>query len=605
MPPQAIVNSLSGKPEQYQASRSDTSPVTSVPARSFQGPTASADGQCTGGYEKGLRPLLATSTSRVIEKTTLDPNQIQHFFNIYVSFYHTAFPVILQASPDHIYEASPLLFWTIIMTAARHDSPDFLLLQVLVPAVKKLLWSTIANPPHTLPGLQAMSILCVWTFPGPSMPIDITFILAGILKSAALHAGLHRPDVLTHYSRMKFALTTAELNEAVHIWCCIYIAVEGVAVGNGQQPYFYADRTIDKASDASNPHELSEMLHQAILLQAFCNKVHLAMFDVDRLEESAAQSTRTSILRALEGDLRELENRLCLSRSRRPSTQFLSSRFQLHAYWLFVEEETPPRREGIIKAFNTAIQLVNEISRGDMDGNPAKYLRFSAVRTCATAAIFMSRIIHSSYRQYVDVDQGTYAFNTALSIFRQCSVEDNDMNGRKTKVLAQIWNIHAELCQTNPQPPSLVLKSRLFFSIAHDALWLWRESYAGQPGNGAPGLPSPLLSPISTKRHLDPASIDRQQVPSPLPAHRVGYSNKNIQRPNTSDDHTDLSASAGHLFSPMDNFTNAVSVGHSMVGPLEPEDTAPNAGYLTPDAMHFDMMFPDPYSDQTWLETMI
>lgn len=72
-----------------------------------------------------------------------------------------------------------------------------------------------------------MAILCVWTAPGPSMPTDITYLLAGILKSAAMHGGLHRPDNLTHYSRARYTLTKAELQEAVTVWCCIYIAVEG------------------------------------------------------------------------------------------------------------------------------------------------------------------------------------------------------------------------------------------------------------------------------------------------------------------------------------------------------------------------------------------
>jgi transcriptional regulatory protein LEU3 len=125
-----------------------------------------------------------------------------------------------------------LLFWTIVLTAARHDSHDFSLLPALVPAVKKLLWLSIGTVPHMLPSLQAMSILCVWTFPTSSMPVDITFILAGILKSAAMHTGLHRPDILTHYSRVRSSLEPAKLRDAVKVWCCSYIAMEGYVALN-------------------------------------------------------------------------------------------------------------------------------------------------------------------------------------------------------------------------------------------------------------------------------------------------------------------------------------------------------------------------------------
>jgi transcriptional regulatory protein LEU3 len=146
----------------------------------------------------------------------------------YFSRYHNSFPVLLPStSPDAVYVESPLLFWTIIVTAARHDSLDFSLFPALVPVVKKLLWQTIGTIPHILPSLQAMSILCVWTFPASSMPIDITFLLAGILKSAAMHTGLHRPDILTHYSRTRSSLDPAKLREAVKVWCCTYVAIEG------------------------------------------------------------------------------------------------------------------------------------------------------------------------------------------------------------------------------------------------------------------------------------------------------------------------------------------------------------------------------------------
>jgi hypothetical protein len=132
-----------------------------------------------------------------------------------------------SVSPDAVYKASPVLFWTIIATAARHDCADFSLLPSLLPAVKGLLWTTIAAAPHALPSLQAMTLLCLWTFPVSTMPEDITYILAGLLKSAAIHVGLHRPDILELYSRSRAPLGKAELLQAVRVWCCIYLAVEG------------------------------------------------------------------------------------------------------------------------------------------------------------------------------------------------------------------------------------------------------------------------------------------------------------------------------------------------------------------------------------------
>lgn len=130
------------------------------------------------------------------------------------------------ASADAVYDMSPFLFWTIIMTAARHDETDLSLFQSLSPNVRTLLWSTIANAPHILPSLQAMCILCAWAFPASSMSQDITFIVSGVLKAAALHAGLYQPDAYAHFSRSRYSLSPDELREAARVWCCIYVTIE-------------------------------------------------------------------------------------------------------------------------------------------------------------------------------------------------------------------------------------------------------------------------------------------------------------------------------------------------------------------------------------------
>lgn len=59
------------------------------------------------------------------------------------------------------------------------------------------------------------------------MTEDITYILAGLLKSAAIHVGLHRPEIPDLYSGNRAPLGKAELLQAVRAWCCTYLAVEG------------------------------------------------------------------------------------------------------------------------------------------------------------------------------------------------------------------------------------------------------------------------------------------------------------------------------------------------------------------------------------------
>lgn len=372
------------------------------------------------------------------------------------------------------------------------------------------------------------------------------------------------------------------------------------------------------------------------------------MSDIDRVEGPAAQSTRSSFLRVLEHELGELRNRLGDSRSRRSSTiscryvsplndrtvqaniYFLSASFQLRAYWLFDEEgETAARREGVIKAFNTATQLIHEIHRGEMNGShPVRYLTFIATRVCIAAAIFISKVIHSNYGQYVDKERGKAAFSITISILRQCSVEDNDIEGRGTKFMAQVWRIHMAIFEESPrQPPSLSLvKSRLFFSIGHDSIWLWREKYAKQPSNGAPGLPPPMMKsaatgsqgpcPLSTGDYRPPqaSSLAPWTPPSEEPGGNLSTaqgapgnvfeerdqttflpSTKRQQSPRPLGLMDDFISARAETDTDLDPDLNRTQSGSFIApGQLEPDpNPMPNSGYLAPSDLYSDILFPD------------
>jgi hypothetical protein len=275
---------------------------------------------------------------------------------------------------------------------------------------------------------------------------------------------------------------------------------------------------------------------------------------------------------------------------------YLSTCFQVRAYWLFNDEDTTARREGVVKAFASASRYIEHLNSGDKSSLPVRYLRFLDLRICFTAAIFLSKVIHSSYRNFVDEEHGKKVFSTAISFFKNSTVEDNDMNGRSTKVLAQLWSIHKNLFDQSPQsPPRISLKSRLLFSIAHDGLWQWREKYAGQPSNGAPDLPPPLISPAETSTLEEPNSLDErgaslsESVPQPTAVDQsaigIESSNGPSLRPSSGLSKNDLMSNESELLQ-----HPGVEIG---------QQTSLNGA----DAMHFDLLFPDfdmGYATQSW-----
>ncbi|CAI6088120.1 unnamed protein product [Clonostachys chloroleuca] len=526
-------------------------------------------------------------SSRSLESVELTPDEIE-----FHTSYHPIFPILsFSVSPDSIYVSSPLLFWTIIVTAARHDAADFSLLLSLLPAVRRLLWSTIPATPHTLPSLQAMAILCLWGFPVSTMPEDTTFILSGILKSAAMHVGLHRPDILDLYSRTRSQLGRPELLQAVRCWCSIYLAIEGASVGNGHLPALPNDQTVEKASIDSNPYELPESLHTAIVTQLFCDKIHTAFGNIT--------TYGISLINDHESQLRELETRLGRFKSRLASIHFLAANFQLKSYSLFDDDDSVERRLAVLRAFDLGVQYIEALRQAEKDGFPPRYAPFMTLRVCLSVAVFISKVLHSSYGQFVDQSVAKAAFSACIPFFKQSSVEDNDMAGRTTTILSQLWMIHKDLFDASPDtPPRLSVKSRSFASIAHDGLWQWRERYAGTPSNGAPSIPPPLISPVSIAVENSPPAVGRLETSPTGNVERSNFSNSTGQ---DEGGFTDINAIYADSQQQGTIQQQEPSPSLSLVGQPElgswadlsgNDDTLTGIDFVDQDAMQFDLLFP-------------
>lgn len=98
----------------------------------------------------------------------------------------------------------------------------------------------------------------------------------------------------------------------------------------------------------------------------------------------------------------------------------------------------------------------------------------------AIAATFTLKILQGSYSQLVDAEEGQKALNLSLSLelFRKCSIDDNDLPGRFSKILAHLWT--ATPGESTPHE-GLKVTTSLGGTLLHDTLWKWREKLGGQP----------------------------------------------------------------------------------------------------------------------------
>lgn len=79
--------------------------------------------------------------------------------------------------------------------------------------------------------------------------------------------------------------------------------LHSASIGNGHQPTLPNDCTVTKAAADSNPYNLPDSLHMAILTQLLCDKIHVAFSNLD-------DPYSNSVIKVLESDLQDLEVRL-------------------------------------------------------------------------------------------------------------------------------------------------------------------------------------------------------------------------------------------------------------------------------------------------------
>lgn len=88
------------------------------------------------------------------------------------------------------HQRSPLLFWAMICTGARHFlDPGFY--QSASSKVRSLVGSNLLQVQDPIPTIQAILVLCLWPLPVDTMWKDPSHALAGLATQLAIQNGLH------------------------------------------------------------------------------------------------------------------------------------------------------------------------------------------------------------------------------------------------------------------------------------------------------------------------------------------------------------------------------------------------------------------------------
>lgn len=157
------------------------------------------------------------------------------------------------------------------------------------------------------------------------------------------------------------------------------------------------------------------------------------------------------------------------------------ARLNLLLYSFFQPLGLPVRKEGLLKAYMTACDIISQVVAENTASNILLYSPAAIYQLLVLSCFTIMKLLNSSLAENLDFEKGKSYFNNAISALRVASVMNNDVPGRSTEILARLWRGVGH-SSTSQCEPSLRLRSRGSASVLHDEVWRYREEFAGQQG---------------------------------------------------------------------------------------------------------------------------
>jgi len=135
------------------------------------------------------------------------------------------------------------------------------------------------------------------------------------------------------------------------------------------------------------------------------------------------------------------------------------ARLYLHSFYFFDTSMTESRKQGVLKAYTSAVNLVSRFTSTDATGDALLYLPHYHSRMLLTATCIVLKVLKSSYAQELgDTAYGRKTLNDCVLALSRCSVSNNDTCGKAVKLVSQMWHRGGD--DKDQSPPELTIRSR-------------------------------------------------------------------------------------------------------------------------------------------------
>jgi transcription factor-like protein len=438
------------------------------------------------------------------------PERVNALWDEFFKNYNFFLPILdpEKDSPDSVYDKSDILFWSVLIVAARHFPEDPTQLHRMLPGYHDLIKDTICRPPNNHHVVKALCLLCTWPPPVSSTTADMTFAWSGIMMKFALQLGLHRPSHPMDFSRTRVQLREEDISDRLQTWIICNIVAQNISTGYGQPPDTVYDSTLNSSLQSRETtgnfaalyarleiEKLADKITRNVYSQAeksFTNfaesysvKAEIMSQEFQRLESSIDMTIRKQLAVTL--FVRKMTNKLLKALNHLYAA---AANLHLKLFVFFDEPSSQSYRLNLNELYDATRAFLGSAFEPSID------LRFAPnyiLQMMLAAAVALLKLLNSFFATYVVREAGQELFWDTIAAIRQMSVKTNDLAQRLAEVFAQMWQADAERMaerdtfgDTKPKigeiDASLTLKRRYRMSMSHvfDSIWRWKDELQGK-----------------------------------------------------------------------------------------------------------------------------
>ncbi|ORY69850.1 uncharacterized protein BCR38DRAFT_333745, partial [Pseudomassariella vexata] len=412
------------------------------------------------------------SLPRALGSQPFSGPDIDYYFEKYFEHYHSYMPVVRQRDPNKCYESGNVLFWTIMLIACRCYAKNELVLPFLLENVRQLLFSAVTTIPLSMSSINALILASVWSFPDTRIANDPTAIFSGAIMNASLLLGIHTGK--GHNPEFCFGIFQNNFTdeEAGYTWAGYNITAQRVSTSMGLPPVgCLFNQAVQNVIDGNTSFQVPSNFRVMLECQKFSNRLSKTMTVC--MDETRGVSLH--IVEQLEEEFDAIRRLICSERSDcLDRFNALMVQLEIQTYYLLPlpGHHAEGLKRNILRAYTTAQTVIRASLDLEQQLRFLKHLPQFYFRNILNATCIISKVVRSSYRDFVAIKDADQSITDAIAVFRGCMIVETDLPARLANILESVWS--ARQTKWHEEPVS-AFSHRLGANVSFDCIRRWKN----------------------------------------------------------------------------------------------------------------------------------